>query len=142
VLDADLPSVVAHPDVQTKDGECILLTATASSRPALITSDPSRRRPSDDLAQSGPPANPLIFLALPLNEAAATMSCAIMKVPNHTMSLEASCFEIFHGNMEMKMERSIASNKRIGRYFTRKNHHHHGACGNMYCLDEMYPRSG
>jgi hypothetical protein len=24
VLDADLPSVVAHPDVQTKDGECIL----------------------------------------------------------------------------------------------------------------------
>jgi hypothetical protein len=61
VLDADLPSVVAHPDVQTKDGECILPTATASSRPALITTDPSRRRPLDDLAQSGPPANPIYF---------------------------------------------------------------------------------
>jgi hypothetical protein len=61
VLDADLPSVVAHPDVQTKDGECILPTATASSRPASITPDPSRRRPLDDLAQSGPPADPIDF---------------------------------------------------------------------------------
>jgi hypothetical protein len=53
--------VVAHPDVQTKDGECILPTASASSRPALIAPNPSRRRPSDDLAQSGPPANPIDF---------------------------------------------------------------------------------
>jgi hypothetical protein len=54
--------ISAMEDIQIPDHDMgDSTTSTASSRPALITPDPSLRRPLDDIAKAGPHANPIDF---------------------------------------------------------------------------------